>query len=1428
MSKLFNRRQVEEVIAGCMAAAKHKAYYVTNLSAMTKKVKDDDGSKRVVTTIVAAKDSVEWNRSSHAAKIYTVAKVRMGSALKPVKRFSFSEMHLTVNAANGCKPAAWLYMATFAYNVKNCHWYLYARREEGDFFAQLDGELKEISADEWNRVVKHAFVYNDCSTVTGSYASAGNLKKHKLVCSCMNDGANALERSMQATGGISFLYTNPERLTTPKAVAQANVRISAPYTASFDGPQIKVAAFFMGKWKIKDTTTGEDYDGADGWFASNANMYRRWLEGLGHTVMSDDAVCGIVAQERPFSFKGVSVSMTAESMADMILEPPCLCHNAEVEVIYASRVTKAQQDAFRAAIDSKGKEGDFAGKTVIVVYDDSIVFDPSDRASYELVDVLGDLNAEKAEQDLSIPSCLNILKLFRKSKKDWNNGMGTSSQLLQSLYPVCPHLKGIMRIGFRAQMGKSVEDITREEAKSVSSVDVLSSIKKPSADVNLDEESAMELTDSEKSVLANNDYGMNVVNLAELLAPAYAWEKDAALFKDELKAAVLAGKSRADRVRMPIDGTDFVLVPDMAALYGQPILGLTEDKKYMAYSNLANQLHVCQGAMIKYPKQHCYEMSSLSFQSEEEVAKKLAGNKFAAKIAHMYATLSEAAMLCPAISVFMSQNAGLDFDGDDGFVAEVKTREEMIAAVDAIDWSKGWAAQAKYAKTQIAYWLGLIRSLVVDIDADAEDKSASAVNQKLKAAVSGSVGMKPTVTVDVDKLWDGVSLGKNMPSRKDIEAWKIMNPGNEASVRNLNNNNLDVGIVTVIHLVFSHLYFKLSEMEGKADDELNQDEKLIVEVAKAIMVSVFGNHEVKGEAYTPFCYFDNEAGLKMVHIDINEYHRIRESSKTMELTRANMKAFFFDLIANARMAQEMTIDACKTLVEVLNIEYAAKLREHVKLLSRQRDMDVKLEYGEKKSGISIKYPELGRDTKITTGIEKGKKTVKEIVVRDWAQEIREEGYKAITSAIRPLLANKPAFDAELINTLTTLAASYPEAVKLADFFKVTYMHLNTAQELAIREATQNVAGRTERALIKGDVKADHAGFFNAIGNSIRRGLHNFAVSLRFKGCDDDEVAAMEAALLISLAYTNKSGKADSALSSFAYRVLPEEYMRFILQVVCEEDDRVARYTEDALKWAKSDMAGKTLSFKDGEGYLYGDKVAEAEDALNGEYTIFEEDGKFIASTDVLDLMPLQKDSHAIIVETKLTSEWQLSHMQSFLDEIAPDSDGRARFIQLWAHKTQGQDGDELHDVIATEDEDGAYGIGYFRVNADDFTFSLYNGVRGQVTNVTVYQKENGDKVALLLLENCGRADESQYVAPVCEDLPVDEGWEAPAAHVVVAKKFASVKAEAPVEAAEDIKPVVPAKFEAAKVEDKSKFAAVKLEDVDLDMFNDWDYGEADC
>lgn len=1437
MSKLYTRTQVEEIIAGLMAQEKHPSFSCVNLKVLSRPVKQDDGSKVVVTTVTAAKDVAEYNRSSDGIRLYSVAKVRIGEVIKPVKHFTFSELHLMVNAygkigKEAVQPAAWMFNATFVYDTVNCHWYAYSRREGKDFFYQLDGALVEISLEEWTKHVKHGLIYNDCSAITGSYASAGNMKRHKLVCSCMSEnGLNALARSIRATGGISMLYTNPERLATPKAVAQAGVRESAPYTASFAGPRVRAVAFYMGKWKLRDVVTGELFEGSDGHAIVNGELYRRWMEELGHQVMTEEATTGITIQFRPFSIKGVSTSMPSWGMEDMILNPDCVCHAAEVEFIRASEATRDQQKAFEAAFESKGTKGDYAGKTVVVVYDDDIKFDKEHPENFDFkqVDILADLDAEKAEQDLRKSSCLEILKLFRKKESAWRNGMGTSTQILQSFIPICPSLKAIMRIGFRAQMAMSVEDIVREEARSVTSQDVLSSIKQ-ARPVEADEAAEMSLTDAEKSVLANNDYGMNVVQLAELLAPSYCREKDAALFKDELKAACKAGKSRADKVRVPMDGTDFVLVPDFGAFYGQGIFGLTGDGKYKCYGNLLNKLGVEEVAGVKYPKQHIREVARLAVQSEEETAMALAGHKYAAKVAYLYACLSEAALIIPCAASFMNQEAGLDCDGDELFAMLVLNAKQRDARLAAIDWSKGAQAMAEYVKIQLAYYAGLLLSLVVDIDPDAEDKLANKASKKLKEASNSIASEAPNPTVNHDEYWKGVKLGENMPTRQEVAGWKPINPGNEASIRNILNANLDVGVVTVIHLIFSDLYFKLKNMEGKADEELPAKEPMTLKVAKAIMVSVFKNKEVPGQKYDALTYEKGWNGLDTVKLDINEYHRIIASARTMELNRVNMMSFFYDLVANGRMAQEFTIDACKTLMKVANIEYAELLRKYVKLLSRQKDMDVDFAYGDKDSHVEIVEPKLGNETKVVTKQVLNEHAqlideVEQIVVRDWAYDLKYEGYKAITAAIRPLLNIKPAFDADLIESLVNMATSYPEAAKLADFFKVVYMHLNSAQEQAMRKAIEGIRDEHEVALAKGEVKTDHAGFFNGIGSTLRRGLKNFAHSLRLRGLSADEVAALEAALLISLAYKQKTGNVDSKLSSFAYRVLPEEYMRFILDYVCAEDDRVARYTEDALKWAKPEVVGSTVSFVDGEGYLYGDKVAEAKDALNGEYTIFEEDGKYIASTDVLNLMPLQKGSNTVVVETKL-NEWMSSHMDAVLRELAPDNKGKARYVQLWAKKTQGQDGDELHDVIAVEDDGEAYGVGYFHVNNQDETFNLYNGLRGQVTNVTVYEKPTGEKVALLLLENCEHADESQYVDPVFEELPVDEGWVAAAAPVVKAKKFASLKAEAPAAVAEEVvEPVAPAKFEATKVDDKSKFATVELEDPDMDMFDDWDYGE---
>lgn len=1443
MKKLFNRRQVEDVIANEMAKHKVPAYAVANLNAFTHMV-EVDGSKHVVTTVTAGKDTVDWNRSSYSAIIHPVAKVRQGNVLKPVKRFSYSEMHLTINAALNCKPESWLFNATFAYDTVDGHWYLRARKEDGaDFFAALDGDMTEITVEEWDKVTKKALVYNDCSTITGASASAGNLKKHKLVCPCMNEqGVAHLERSLQTTGGISLLYTDPSRLDTAKAIAQANVRESAPYTASFNGPRIRAAAFHMGKWDIPDVVTGKRFQGADGNFITNGNLYSRWMEELGYEVMTDAAVTGIVSQQRPFSIKGVSFSMPGWGMVDMIANPDCVCHAAEVVVLYASQIGRKEQKAFRQAFDSKGKKGAFAGKTVIVVYDDSIVIDADDPASFEQVDVLGDMNAEKAEQDMKQESFLNILKLFRKSKKDWKNGMGTSTQFLQSLMPVCPCLKDIMQTGFGAQMAKAVEDIKMSEARKLTTQDILSNIKKPSVEAVDDLLAASEngvLTDREKSIILANDYGMNVVNLAELVAPTYCWEKDAALFKDELKAATLAGKSRADRVRNPIDGTDFVLVPDLAAFYGEPLLTV-KDGKYQGYSTLVNKIGAKHAAGIKYPKQHIGEMALFDFMDEERVAYALDNHKYASKVAFLYACASEAALFAPATSDFQDQEAGLDFDGDEIFCAEVLAEDEYKQRVAEIDWSEGWRAMEEFVKVTIAYYLSLIKMLVVSIDADAEDKYAkkNSVDDKLNSGAA--IPVKIPATVDLDKLWDGVNLGENMPTRQEVEARGIVNPGNEASVRNIENANLEVGIVTVIHLVFSHLFFELEAMKGKKDEELNEKELQTVDVSRKIMKIVFENKEVVGNKYDSLVYGVNAAGIAKVKMDINEYHRIRESARTMELTRANMAAFFYDLVANGRMAQEMTIDACKTLLRVANLDYAANLRACVKLLSRDK-MDINLDYkAVGQSSISVVMPEHGDKTNIKTTFERvnGKRVEKtQIAVRDWAFDLKLEGYEAVTKAIEPLLSNRPGFDGELIERLVSLAKSNPDVAKFASSMDVKYKHLNTAQERTAREVIDNANTKDpkEIALLRSEVKRDHAAFFNAIGDTLRKGLENFGRTLRMKGLTEDEAAAMKAALIISLAYTSKQGNADSRLSSFAYRALPEEYMRFILDYVCKDDDRVTQYTSDELKWVDPALChvGDSFLFKDGEGMLGDICVAKAKDALNGKYTIMRDEddaNKLVASARVLDLMPLQKNNNTLVVETKL-SDWMSSHMETFLREIAPDDNGNAARIQLWGKKTQGQNGDELHDVLAVEDEFGAYGVGYFDCGTDNSAFGVYNGISGEVTNVTIYQAEGSDdKIAILLLENCKPADENQYVDPVNENLPVDKTWKPAAKPVIKAKKFKSIKeSEKETKAEGTVKPVKPAKFAAAKVkaESKAKFTAVAIKAPDMDMFDNWDYGVAD-
>ena len=141
----------------------------------------------------------------------------------------------------------------------------------------------------------------------------------------------------------------------------------------------------------------------------------------------------------------------------------------------------------------------------------------------------------------------------------------------------------------------------------------------------------------------------------------------------------------------------------------------------------------------------------------------------------------------------------------------------------------------------------------------------------------------------------------------------------------IKNSNMEVGQVTVRHLVFSELIVQLQRTDKKvSDSERLQDSEAVFEFC-------FGNkHTIKeGKGKKVYesplngldrhgnpCHYTDEFGIECLTISPRLADLIYKECKEMEINPANVIAACMDLISAGRMFQELTIDSCKTLYNV--------------------------------------------------------------------------------------------------------------------------------------------------------------------------------------------------------------------------------------------------------------------------------------------------------------------------------------------------------------------------------------------------------------------------------------------------------------------------------------------------------------------------------
>lgn len=287
---------------------------------------------------------------------------------------------------------------------------IYARGEsfyvdgvkEGTVYDLVNGKTEDASVvfvDEANDEVRSdVFVYGDrksgCMTST-----SGQVKKKEITFPCNNlPGFDYPEiLNVLSCGMMEQLMLHPrDAKGKAKPVAQLSTRESQVKAPAVEGIDIDVVAVYMGI--ISPLWDGEIY-------VQDEYMADWYVDRLGSDIYEvlPSAVRGTTAQCRPYMTKGNGVVVSRAYLHHFVLG-----RKREMVIILRDDIKNDKerlahiQEEYNKSIWSKGKEGEFAGKIVIIA-------DNKAQLREKGIQVFTDLNGKKETHNVLWKSGLNAL-----------------------------------------------------------------------------------------------------------------------------------------------------------------------------------------------------------------------------------------------------------------------------------------------------------------------------------------------------------------------------------------------------------------------------------------------------------------------------------------------------------------------------------------------------------------------------------------------------------------------------------------------------------------------------------------------------------------------------------------------------------------------------------------------------------------------------------------------------------------------------------------------------------------------------------------------------------------------------------------------------------------------------------------------------------
>ena len=561
--------------------------------------------------------------------------------------------------------------------------------------------------------------------------------------------------------------------------------------------------------------------------------------------------------------------------------------------------------------------------------------------------------------------------------------------------------------------------------------------------------------------------------------------------------------------------------------------------------------------------------------------------------------------------------------------------------------------------------------------------------------------------------------------------------------------NLGVGVITVVHYVFSFILMIIK-----------MNEKLAFVVFKA-MFPKFKN--LRGVAYIPQRIYKEVDGLKVCHVTkdmmLNSMAQIHHG---FELNAVNIIELCSDMVCYARLLQEDTIDSAKNFfkIVVLWLNSVRRIKNLCRLALEHTQANVTIAWttSDFNNGVTEVVP-VGCTHKCikTAGVDGGVLVTKPVGNR-WGNKGKKYFFDDpfnqlsnklldLTSGLAKVLsALKPEEIGDVLTNIETQAVQdrkFKVLCTVNRFWNVNaFRTLSSCMTQERKNAEKTSVGDELRATIRA-INRTYAGLYADLSNMVRQVTDQFCADFGF---NLNIYNRLKPALWASFreGQTDKRCKYNLA-SNFCDKILPEEFTLFMSAMARKKGYSVPEETQDRLITCKGYEDGDKAEFVLGVASDEGKRAkAMFQDTSlpDGEYTIRKTESGWVACRKIEDLIEIPEADTSRVTFVTSCTELGGSAMDAFCklavqgkditlaDYGFIDGEKKSNLILI-----DGQVISSFRSIVylpkksnETPDEEK------FRKSVNDFANRVYARKQGQLASMKVGYAGN-QKVAVVTLKN---------------------------------------------------------------------------------------------